>query len=284
MNPSEVQKIILDFAQSDSRVRAVILNGSRANPNIISDPYQDFDITFLVNNMEEFKISLEWTRAFGEKLIFQLPDRMSFGSNPQKASFTCLMMFKGDYRIDLTLFLIDKFPASFTGDSLSLLWLDKDKRLGKFAPPSDKDYWIRKPKPENYADTCNEFWWVSTYVCKALLRNETIYAKEMLETILRKMLLQLISWYIGAGTRFSISLGQNGRHIQKYLEPLLYQELLSTYPDAQPANIKTALLKMIRLFAQLSANTSLALGFVHNLEEETNVSAWLIDSLSGQEH
>ena len=46
--------LILDTARADERIRAVILNGSRANPNAPRDPFQDFDIVYLVTDTQPF--------------------------------------------------------------------------------------------------------------------------------------------------------------------------------------------------------------------------------------
>jgi aminoglycoside 6-adenylyltransferase len=43
-NESKIFQLILDIAQRDERIRAVILNGSRANPNAKKDIFQDYDI------------------------------------------------------------------------------------------------------------------------------------------------------------------------------------------------------------------------------------------------
>ena len=45
---------LLDLASKNNSVRAVVMNGSRVNPNIESDKYQDYDIVFYVNNYQEF--------------------------------------------------------------------------------------------------------------------------------------------------------------------------------------------------------------------------------------
>ena len=42
--PQEMLNLILTTAQEDDRIRAVILNGSRADPNALPDRFQDFDI------------------------------------------------------------------------------------------------------------------------------------------------------------------------------------------------------------------------------------------------
>src|SRR5215203_5925148 len=99
----EITKLILDFAQSDERVRAVLLNGSRADPQVVSDEYQDFDVVFIVNNVEDFIFNHDWVSVFGEIMIRQLPDEMVIGEkNPH--SFAYLMLFTDSNRIDLTLF------------------------------------------------------------------------------------------------------------------------------------------------------------------------------------
>ena len=43
----EILELILNTAKSDDRIRAVIMNGSRTNPNAPRDIFQDFDILYL---------------------------------------------------------------------------------------------------------------------------------------------------------------------------------------------------------------------------------------------
>jgi hypothetical protein len=73
-NETGIKNLIIDFAKHDDRVNAVLLNGSRANPNIKPDQLQDFDIVFLVDKLESFTKDNSWTNIFGETIIFQLPD------------------------------------------------------------------------------------------------------------------------------------------------------------------------------------------------------------------
>ena len=80
----QIKKAIIDFAEVDKRIRAVLLNGSRANPNIKPDKYQDYDITFLVSGIKNFISDLSWTNVFGKKVLEQLPDQMVIGDEKQK--------------------------------------------------------------------------------------------------------------------------------------------------------------------------------------------------------
>ena len=46
--------LILSVAKNDERIRAVILNGSRVNDKIPKDDLQDFDVVFLVKELDSF--------------------------------------------------------------------------------------------------------------------------------------------------------------------------------------------------------------------------------------
>ena len=47
--------LILGFAQADDRIRVVVMNGSRVNPNVEKDIFQDYDIRYFVTEVEPFR-------------------------------------------------------------------------------------------------------------------------------------------------------------------------------------------------------------------------------------
>jgi len=277
-NETEIKNLILDFAQHDIRVRAVLLNGSRANPNIKPDLLQDFDIVFLVDDLESFTIDHSWTNIFGEQIISQLPGEMTFGDencNKEKISFTYLMLFKDSNRIDLTLFPKQKLQPDFKPDSLTILWLDKDNLFTSLPKSSDKDYHIQKPSEKDFADTCNEFWWVSTYVAKGLLRNEIIYAKESLETVVRPMLMKVLKWKVGIENNFGVSFGKSGKFLKSYLSDNLYKKLLLTYSNSETEENWKALFLMTEIFQETSDSIAEEFGFIVNKKKQQNTIAYL---------
>ncbi len=78
-NEEEVIAQILHIANTDARIRAVLLTGSRANPNAKKDFFQDFDIIYIVTQLETFVKDKHWIDVFGERLILQLPEEMTIG-------------------------------------------------------------------------------------------------------------------------------------------------------------------------------------------------------------
>ena len=275
---AEIEKLIIDKAISDSRIRAVLLNGSRANPNVVTDKFQDFDVVYVVTDVESFISDHNWINIFGEILIRQLPDEMELGrvtGGENNIGFAYLMLFKDGNRIDLTLYPKDKLETNFQRDSLTIVWLDKDKIFANVAQSSDEDYLIIRPSEKGFLETCNEFWWTSTYVAKGISRNEITYAKEMIETVVRPMFMRIVEWHIGTDTNFSVSFGKGGKFMSWHLPAELYSKILSTYSDHQAENNWKSLLVMLDLFGQLARTVAGKLKFRYHLEEEQNAISYL---------
>ena len=272
----EIKKLIIDVASKDDRVRGVLLNGSRANSKISPDKYQDFDIVYIVNDVESFLSDKSWTNIFGDKLIWQLPDDMVVGKkDPEKSSrFALLMLFTDGNRIDLTLLPKTEIKANYRPDSLTIVWLDKDNMFLSIGLPNDSDYLVKEPTEKEFLDTCNEFWWVCTYVAKGLVRNEIIYSKEIFETVVRPMFMKVIAWHIGIETNFSVSTGK-GRFMKSLLPPYLYNDILETYCDHTLESNWKALFLMTDIFGKLARAVSGRLNFRYVNKEEENVIAYL---------
>ncbi|MCL2518694.1 MAG: aminoglycoside 6-adenylyltransferase [Oscillospiraceae bacterium] len=66
--------LILKAAKENDYVRAVYMNGSRANPNVPKDRYQDYDIVYVVDETAPALNDKMWTKMFGEVAVLQEPD------------------------------------------------------------------------------------------------------------------------------------------------------------------------------------------------------------------
>ena len=278
-NQPSIKSLLLSFAQNDERVRAVLLNGSRANPNVHPDDLQDYDVVFVVNEIQSFLKDHSWTNIFGDMIIEQRPDEMD-GIIGEPYKFTYLMLFKDDFRIDLTLFDVQSLATHYKPDSLTIVWLDKDRLFEHTPPTSDKDYHINRPTEKEFLHTCNEFWWVSTYVVKGLLRNQMIYAKEHLECFVRPMFMKMIAWKIGIDQNFSVNLGNAYKFIEKYTLPEYYDKILKTYSTANIAENWQALLLMTQIFYDDSKFVANKLGFKMNKAEAKNTAAYIAEQFT----
>jgi aminoglycoside 6-adenylyltransferase len=262
----EMLGLILSTAQADERIRAVMLNGSRANPSAPRDIFQDFDIVYLVRELESFKSDPNWIDRFGELMVMQIPG--NFEDLPPDVHVYLLQLADGN-RIDLTL-----KTGSFESDSQSILLLDKDGTTASLPEPSDTDYLPKPPTAKAFFNHCNEFWWVCPYVAKGLWREEITYAKAMME-VLRDQLMQMLVWHIGIRTDFKKSPGKNGKYLQKYLRATHWEGLLKTYAAASYEQNWEALLAMTELFREVAGEVAAYFGFEYPGQDDKRVSEHL---------
>ena len=266
--------LILDTARQDDRIRAVILNGSRTSPAAPRDPFQDFDVVYLVTDVAPFRHNYEWIARFGELMILQMPEDMVDPPPRGDGGFVYLMQFSDGNRIDLGLFPVARV-GELERESQSILLLDKDGIVEPFPPASDADYFPAPPTARAFADCCNEFWWVSPYVAKGLWRREILYARHFLDRFVRDQLRKMINWYVGVETQFAATPGKFGKYLQRYLPPELWQMLLDTYSGAGYEETWQALFTTCELFRTLALHVADHFGFDYPHGDDRRVSAHL---------
>jgi len=270
----EMLELIIDTARRDERIRAAVMNGSRANPNAPRDIFQDYDVVYFVTGVAPFRHNYEWIKRFGELMILQLPEDMQDPPPDNDGGFAYLMQFTDGNRIDLGIYPLEKLSEG-SMDSLSLLLLDKDGIIGPLAPANESDYLPKPPTAKAFADCCNEFWWVCPYVAKGLWRREILYAKTIMDQWVREQLMKMLAWHIGVQTRFSQNPGKLGKYFQNYLEPELWDMLQKTYADARYDHTWEALSAMCNLFRRAALPVAAHFGFDYPHGDDRRVSAHL---------
>ncbi len=266
--------LILTFACDHDEVRAVVMNGSRVNPNAQKDPFQDYDIVYYVRNVEPFIRNMEVVRYFGEIMILQTPEEMHDPPAVGDGHYTYLMQFRDGNRIDLSFYALNQIDVTLK-DSLSLVLLDKDNLLGELPPPSDAGYLPQLPTTKAFDDCCNEFWWLNPYVAKGLWRDELTYAKVMFDMHMREQLLKMLHWYFGVQTGFQKSPGKLGKYLKGQIDAELWTLLECTYSDAQLANMWEALFSMDALFRRIAQSVADHFGFNYPEQDDARVSAFV---------
>jgi aminoglycoside 6-adenylyltransferase len=270
----EMLALIRAFATENEYIRAVIMNGSRANPNVPRDIFQDYDIVYVVTSLQSFVKDRSWIDRFGKLIMMQTPDEMGAEHSEPLHHFAFLMQFQDGNRIDLTFYESDHLPA-WKRDSLSVLLLDKDGIIAPFDEPSNRDYLTIPPTASQFADCCNEFWWVSTYVAKGLWRRELAYAKYMYERPVRDMLIRMLQWHIGIETNFAVDSGKCGKYFERYLATDQWSAFVQTYADGDYEHMWQGLFTMCELFRESAKEVARYFGYPYNLGEDENVTAHL---------
>lgn len=272
-NEQEIMELVLQTAQQDDRIRAVTMNGSRSDPNAAKDRFQDYDIVFFVTELSSFLSQPDWIDCFGERVILQTPEDMELFPPSLGGWFTYLMLFEDLNRIDLMLIPVSDVARYAEQGEPTVPLLDKDGILPKFPAPSDQAFWVKRPSRQCFLDCCNEFWWLAPYVAKGIARKELFYASEHLSSM-RKQLMTMISWKVGAFNHFQVSVGKMGRYLPRYLTE---EELAPVYSALRADSLehcRESLEKLLDLFSQYSKWVSKELSYPYPDHEE-KVTAYL---------
>lgn len=141
----DIMDLILSVAKSDSRILAAYLKGSRTNPNVPKDVYQDFDLMYVVTETDSFRQDPAWLDVFGPRILtqeqdsdFGYGDRFGLRSNYQQL-YSCLLLLEDGNQIDLGVETVEHMQQGCTRNKLFLPLLDKIGCLPKLPPPSDED-------------------------------------------------------------------------------------------------------------------------------------------------
>lgn len=275
----EMLDVILNTAKENNHVRAVYMNGSRANPNVPKDKYQDFDIVYVVDDTAPPFNNKEWIRTFGEIAVLQEPDLndCAWGAKHDfSRSYGWQMFFYDGNRIDLTICTKQVMLEEYTNDSLTIPLLDKDSCLPQIPESNDRGYFIQKPTKDQYVDVTNNFWWCLQNVAKGIARDQLTYAMNMYVQWVHEKLETMLSWYIGINTDFSVSVGAWGKYYKKYLSEKLYNIYLKTYSDGNYEHLWTAIFKSCELFRIVAPVVGNYFGFAYNCQEDENMASYLI--------
>ena len=293
---AEMMELILETARTDERIRAVVMNGSRClfrgafesqtvgqaevevhperndsrvNPTTKSDIFSDFDIVYVVSELESFKANPRWIDRFGERIVMQLPD--DFGDHPPQDRYAYLLQFIDRNRLDLTLLAVEK-KEELLGDSLSRVLLDKDGLL-ELPPPSESSYLPKPPTAKQFFECCNEFWWVVPYVAKGLGRGDVVYAQHHQE-ILRNQTLKMLEWRFGIATNFQENPGKLGKHIATRM-PERWSKFLQTYAEADVDKLWISLFGLTELFREVALEVAAHFGYEYPKLDDARVAAHL---------
>ncbi|MDD4474445.1 MAG: aminoglycoside 6-adenylyltransferase [Eubacteriales bacterium] len=258
--------ILLDYAKNDDNIRAVLMEGSRAFGAV--DQYSDYDVVYVTVTSEPYfngAILPFLKENFGEIAVMQTPDN----GDPHNV-YTHLVQFSSGVRIDLTFNSLD-FLSKIPLESGTVVLFDKDGRLSGTKPPSDADFWLSRPSQTQFSEHCNQFWWCSPYVSKAVFRGQLLHALEILSECIRIEYRTMLTYLAGARNNWEhVNPGKHATNIKQLLPPdeiHYYDALMDSYVQADPRKILSALRALMEKYNTLAATVADLLGYKYDFSE-----------------
>ncbi len=252
---TEMLDLILQTAKT-LQVKVVAMSGSRTNQNAPKDEFQDYDVVYVVDDLDNLTSDLSWLDQFGKRIIEQ---EVTLGHRR-----LYLMLFEDGNRIDLTLChkeCIKEWVDSEAGFTV----LEDPEHL--FEPYSQnlERFWMSPASETDFKNSCNEFWWVSAYVVKGICRNQVIYATDHLYGICQQELLRILAWQV-ASDRGKVDIGKNYKYLFQYLPAEKEKELSNLLDFSSLDKITQSLFATMELFHQEAQFLAHKMGFDYDME------------------
>ena len=252
---TEMLDLILQTVKT-LQVKAVAMSGSRTNPKALKDEFQDYDVVYVVDDIDNLTSDLSWLDQFGKRIIEQevaLDHRRLY-----------LMLFEDGNRIDLTL-CPKEYIQEWVDSESKFIVLEDEKGLFESYSPSPKRFWIHPATETDFKNSCNEFWWVSAYVVKGICRNQLVYATDHLYGICQQELLKVLAWQV-ASDRGAVDIGKNYKYLFQYLPAEKEKEFSSLLDFASLDKIIQSLFATMQLFHQEAQFLAQKMGFDYDKE------------------
>jgi len=277
---TEMLDVILQTAKT-LQVKAVAMSGSRACPKAPKDEFQDYDLVYIVEDLDNLTSDLSWLNQFGKRIIEQ---EVGLGNRR-----LYLMLFEDGNRIDLTL-CPKEHMQEWVDSEAGFAVLEDPENLFEAYFPNIERYWITPATEKDFEKACNEFWWVSAYVVKGICRHQVIYATDHLYGICQKELLKVLAWQV-ASDKGKVDVGKNYKNLFNYLPIEKEKEFSNLLDFSSIDKITQSLFATMKLFHQEARYLANKMGFNYDKEvaekmieyaEERLLNRWLIKKIKLQ--
>ena len=238
------------------QVDAVAMSGSRTNPKAPKDEFQDYDVVYIVEDLDGLIADLSWLDQFGNRLIEQYNILGNRRLN--------LMLFEDGNRIDLTLCHKEHMKEWVASEADYTVLVD-EKGLFESYSPSPQRFWIHPASETDFEKSCNEFWWVSAYVVKGICRKQVIYSTDHLYGICQQELLKVLAWQV-TSDRGTVDIGKNYKYLFNYLPIEKEKEFSALLDFSSLDKITQSLLATMEFFHQEAQYLAQKMGFKYEKE------------------
>ena len=265
----EMLNLILHTAKT-LQVEAVAMSGSQTNPKAPKDEFQDYDVVYVVDDLDTLTSNLAWLDQFGKRIIEQ---EVTLGHRR-----LYLMLFEDGTRIDLTL-CPKEYIQEWVDSEAGFRVLKDENGLFEAYQPNAKRYWTAPPSEEEFAASCNEFWWVSAYVVKGIRRNQLLYATDHFYGICQQELLKILAWQV-ASEKGIVDIGKNYKYLFQYLQAEQEKEFSALLDLSSLEKVSQSLFATMKLFDCEAQSLAQKMGFAYDLKEAEKMMAYAEEKLS----
>ena len=280
MNPDRILNQLVDWANQQQLIRAVILTSSRAIPHGALDLFSDYDVILACRSIQPFYLDRTWLGVFGPVLVVYR-DPLIEENGQERSAY--VVQYENGLKIDFNLWPVELLqqvtskgglPPEF--DAGYKILVDKDQLATALTSPTYAAYIPTPPTEAQYMELIEGFFLDTTYVAKFLWRDDVMAAKHILDHSLKQEHLRpMLEWHVEINHHWSLKPGPYGRRLKQYVRPDFWAELECTYTGAGLEENWEALFGTIALMRRVATEVGEQLGYTYPQELERRVIDYL---------
>lgn len=264
-----IMEKLLSYAIESELIQAMLLFGSRARVINVADKYSDYDIIFLVKDVDYFLITDQWLNQIEKYYIsFQEPtvacgqERRVFFSDAMDVDFLFYDVKESERLV------ADSTIQSFFSRGYKIL-VDKInfKDVIERNKPFEKINTTFTEK--EFINLVNTFWFHSIWSMKKILRGETWSAKKCVDGYMKDLLRQVIERYSIAVNNKEFDVWHDGRFLDNWIDENIKKQLKTAYGTYDAVDIIRAMTNTMQIFGEISSKTAALLNYAYPKESET---------------
>ena len=283
-DPAGLLERVVDWAQTDGDVRALILLGSRARVDPPADEWSDTDLIVVVPDPSAFLADASWTARFGSVAV-TFVEVTPHGRSERR------VLYADGTDLDAVPVGLDEAQAGLREPGpLSMLargyWIlvDKEGILGDLPALIDRaadehgSAYEWPPGPGPFENLVNDFWYHAVWSARKLRRGELWVARDCVDGSMKALLLRVIEWRARAITDG----GDHwfaGRFLERWADPDTVRALRDCFAHYDEADISRGLLATMELFRRLANDLAIRLELPYPARADEAATALVLELL-----
>ena len=268
----QIKSKILESAESDDDIKAIVAIGSSTRSDVKADEYSDLDLFIVTSNTEPW-FSGEYPKRFGNVSISFIEDTLGGGRERR-----CI--YDEDKDVDMIVLTPEQFETAIKEgvaqwvmnrgyavlyDSMDYASLLKEHITHSVTSPSMTE--------EEFLNMINDFYFHNIWAYKKLKRGEIWSAKTCVDSYLKRYLLRMIELYCYKVSGADV--WHDGRFIDRWAGEEILTELKECFAHYDKDDIKNALIKTHELFTRITKGLAEVLGYEYPIGAEACAKAYL---------
>ncbi len=268
----QIKSKILECAESDDDIKAIVAIGSTTRSDVKADEYSDLDLFIVTANTEPW-FSGEYPKRFGNVSISFIEDTLGGGKERR-----CI--YDEDKDVDMIVLTPEQFEAAIKegvaqwvmnrGYAVIYDSMDFKSLLDEYITHS-----VTAPSmtEDEFTNMINDFCFHNIWAYKKLKRGEIWSAKTCVDSYLKRYLLRMIELYCSKVSGADV--WHDGRFIDRWADGEILADIKECFAHYDKDDILSALIKTHELFARITRELAEFEGYKYPTDAEKCARAYL---------